>query len=64
MGYQVAPLANRQLANLFYAIPTNLNAEIFEDIYSLRLSTSVKKLIVHDVLPITYTLQNNEWTKQ
>lgn len=64
MGYQIAPLANRQLANLFYAIPTNLNAEIFEDIYSLRLSTSVKKLIVHDVLPITYTLQNNEWTKQ
>lgn len=64
MGYQVAPLANRQLANLFYTIPTNLNAEIFEDIYSLRLSTSVKKLTVHDVLPITYTLQNNKWTEQ
>ena len=59
MGYQVAPLANRQLANLFFTIPTNLNAEIFDDIYSLRLSTVVKKILVHDVLPVTYTLTND-----
>lgn len=59
MGYQVAPLANRQLGNLFFTIPTNLNAEIFDDIYSLRLSTVVKKILVHDVLPVTYTLTNN-----
>ncbi len=59
MGYQVAPLANRQLGNLFFTIPTNLNAEIFDDIYSLRLSTVVKKILVHDVLPVTYTLTND-----
>lgn len=60
MNYQVAIVSNRQLGNLFFSVPTNLNGDIANDIYSLRLSTSTTKVLAHDLLPIVYGINTGK----